>query len=56
MKTGEEHKDRQIKSRLDQDYEVITELGRGGYGLVYRAKHKVDHQDYAIKVIKLPSE
>ena len=55
--TGEvDHRDRQIESRLGQDYHEIIELGRGGYAVVYRAKHKVDHQDYAIKVIKLPSE
>eukprot|EP00731_Ephydatia_muelleri_P026076 Em0018g176a len=43
-------------SRLEIDYDVVEELGRGGYGLVYHVKHKVDHQEYAVKVIKLPSD
>lgn len=54
-RTEEEHVERYTVSRLDQDYEEIRELGRGGYGVVYSAKHKVDCQVYAIKVIKLPS-
>lgn len=42
--------------RLEMDYDVVAELGRGGYGLVYHVKHKLDHKEYAVKVIKLPSE
>lgn len=53
---GEEHAERYQESRLHQDYNEIFELGRGGYGIVYRAKHKVVHQFYAIKAIKLPSK
>ena len=52
----EEPAERHPESRLEQDYNEIIELGQGGYGIVYRAKHKWDHRFYAIKVIKLPSE
>lgn len=34
------------------DYEKLTEIGRGGMGVVYRAKHKRTQRQDAIKVIR----
>ena len=42
-------------SRFERDYEVKRRLGKGGFGVVYRVKNKLDAVEYAIKLIKLPS-
>ncbi|RDD36693.1 Eukaryotic translation initiation factor 2-alpha kinase 3 [Trichoplax sp. H2] len=41
-------------SRLDSEFELKEKLGRGGYGVVYKAKKKFDDQDYALKIVRLP--
>jgi len=33
------------------EYQLLNELGRGSYGVVYRAKHNITGTDYAIKRI-----
>ena len=40
-------------SRYRNDFEQLEEIGRGGFGIVYKARHKLDGNLYAIKKIKL---
>ncbi|XP_075840001.1 eukaryotic translation initiation factor 2-alpha kinase 3 [Microtus pennsylvanicus] len=42
-------------SRYLTDFEPIQCLGRGGFGVVFEAKNKVDDCNYAIKRIRLPN-
>lgn len=37
------------------DFEPVQCLGRGGFGVVFEARNKVDDCDYAIKRIRLPN-
>lgn len=38
------------------DFEIIRCLGKGGFGIVFEVKKKIDECSYAIKRIKLPNE
>ena len=40
----------------DIEYEVIKELGRGGFGRVIKVKSKSDNNYYAIKEITIKAE
>ncbi|KAF2761649.1 kinase-like protein [Pseudovirgaria hyperparasitica] len=40
-------------SRYEKDFEQIAVLGKGGYGKVFKCRHKLDGMDYAIKQIVL---
>jgi len=40
-------------SRYAKDFKELEEIGRGGFGIVYKAQHKLDGNIYAIKKIKL---
>jgi serine/threonine protein kinase len=42
-------------SRYENDFEEIQCIGQGGFGSVFKARHKVDGNIYAIKKIKLQS-
>ncbi|XP_056282591.1 eukaryotic translation initiation factor 2-alpha kinase 3 [Pseudoliparis swirei] len=42
-------------SRYLTDFEPVQCLGRGGFGVVFEARNKVDDCDYAIKRIRLPN-
>jgi len=39
-----------------KDYDVKKCLGKGGFGVVYHVKNRVDRAEYALKIIKLPSK
>ncbi|XP_041983148.1 eukaryotic translation initiation factor 2-alpha kinase-like [Aricia agestis] len=40
--------------RFDSDFEPLMCLGKGGFGVVFKAKNKIDHCLYAVKRITLP--
>lgn len=40
--------------RYENDFEPLRCLGRGGFGVVFEAKNKIDHRSYAVKRITLP--
>ncbi|PVD30201.1 hypothetical protein C0Q70_09463 [Pomacea canaliculata] len=42
------------QSRFATDFECLECLGKGGFGIVFKAKNKVDDQQYAVKRISLP--
>lgn len=45
-----------FKSRYLTDFEQVDCLGKGGYGVVFEAKNRVDHRNYAIKRTTLPDK
>lgn len=44
-----------FKSRYLTDFVPVNCLGKGGYGVVFKAKNKIDDCNYAIKRIALPN-
>ncbi|KAL7303663.1 hypothetical protein TKK_0003807 [Trichogramma kaykai] len=44
-----------FQSRYLTDYQPVACLGKGGYGVVFEAKNKIDDCNYAIKRIALPN-
>ena len=44
----------EFKSRFADEFECIEQLGKGGFGIVFRARNTVDEQEYAVKRIALP--
>ena len=38
------------------EYEIIKELGKGGFGRVIQVKSKSDNKDYAIKEITIKAD
>lgn len=44
-----------LSPRYLTDFEPVQCLGRGGFGVVFEARNKVDDCNYAIKRIRLPN-
>ncbi|XP_057635055.1 interferon-induced, double-stranded RNA-activated protein kinase isoform X2 [Chionomys nivalis] len=45
-----------MECRFQKDFEDIEEIGSGGFGQVFKAKHKIDGKTYAIKRVKYNTE
>ncbi|XP_071513696.1 eukaryotic translation initiation factor 2-alpha kinase-like [Panulirus ornatus] len=43
-------------SRYLTDFELVQCLGRGGFGVVFQVRNKLDENEYAVKRISLPSK
>ena len=39
--------------RLESDFIILETIGQGGFGVVYKAKHKIDGGLYAVKEVTL---
>lgn len=53
-RTSSESETVSYRSRYLDDFEPIHCLGKGGFGVVFQARHKVDDCHYAVKRITLP--
>ena len=49
----EEECEFKLMPRLLQDFELLSRLGNGGFGIVFKVKHNIDQGIYAVKCIKL---
>lgn len=41
------------KQRLNNEFEIIGELGKGGFGKVYKCRHLLDEKIFAVKKIEI---
>lgn len=55
-RTLSESSDAPFVSRFVNDFETVRCLGKGGFGIVFEVKQKIDECGYAIKRITLPKE
>ncbi|XP_048249248.1 eukaryotic translation initiation factor 2-alpha kinase 3-like [Haliotis rufescens] len=51
----EPQKQAEYSSRFSQDFDCLHCLGKGGFGIVFEAKNKVDDCKYAVKRICIPN-
>ncbi|XP_052102279.1 eukaryotic translation initiation factor 2-alpha kinase 3-like isoform X1 [Mytilus californianus] len=51
-----EKKTEEFVSRYTSDFDHVQVLGKGGFGIVFESRNKVDDCDYAVKRITLHSE
>ncbi|XP_067656934.1 eukaryotic translation initiation factor 2-alpha kinase 3-like [Haliotis asinina] len=51
----EPQKQEEYTSRFSQDFDCLHCLGKGGFGIVFEAKNKVDDCNYAVKRICIPN-
>ncbi|XP_057598807.1 interferon-induced, double-stranded RNA-activated protein kinase isoform X2 [Hippopotamus amphibius kiboko] len=45
-----------VDSRFNRDFTEITPIGSGGFGQVFKAKHRIDEKTYVIKCVKYDNE
>ncbi|XP_006839514.1 PREDICTED: interferon-induced, double-stranded RNA-activated protein kinase [Chrysochloris asiatica] len=45
-----------VNSRFVMDFEEIEPIGKGGYGQVFKAKHRIDKKTYVVKRVKYNNE
>ena len=36
-----------------KDFQILSKLGEGAYSSVYKVKRTIDHQEYALKKVKM---
>lgn len=53
--TPSNYSETSFSSRFLADFEPLACLGKGGFGIVFEAKNKIDDCNYAIKRITLPN-
>jgi translation initiation factor 2-alpha kinase 3 len=53
---SESNEDQNYRSRFLEDFNLARCLGKGGFGVVFEARNKLDDCTYAIKRILLPSK
>ncbi|XP_077469398.1 interferon-induced, double-stranded RNA-activated protein kinase [Stigmatopora argus] len=51
-KTGSELKSQSCTTWFENEFEDIKKIGNGGFGTVFKARHKVDEKNYAVKVVQ----
>ena len=49
----EEEREFNLMPRLLPDFELLSRLGNGGFGTVFKVQHRIDQSIYAVKCIKL---
>lgn len=53
-RTISESSENSFTSRFTNDFETVSCLGKGGFGIVFKVRQKFDECNYAIKRIALP--
>ncbi|CAG0899821.1 unnamed protein product [Cyprideis torosa] len=44
------------ESRFEQEFEILSGIGEGGYGKVYKVKKKADGKEYALKCVTISGD
>lgn len=55
-RTISESSEHSFTSRFTNDFETVSCLGKGGFGVVFKVRQKIDECNYAIKRITLPQK
>jgi len=56
MKNDQDSDQEASKSRYENDFEELCEVGRGGFGSVVKARNKLDSRIYAVKKVKFSGD